>query len=39
MAGAVVVDLGALNSHAVWSPREVELPCALSVTRATENPA
>ena len=32
VAGAVVVDVGALNSHAVVVCREVGLPCVLSVT-------
>ncbi len=35
VAGAVVVDVGALNSHAVVVSREVGLPCVLSVTGAT----
>ena len=35
VAGAVVVDMGALNSHAVVVSREVGLPCVLSVTGAT----
>lgn len=35
VAGAVVVDMGALNSHAVVVSREVGLPCVLSVNRAT----
>ena len=35
VAGAVVVDMGALNSHAVVVSREVGLPCVLSVTEAT----
>jgi len=35
VAGAVVVDMGALNSHAVVVSREVGLPCVLSVTDAT----
>ena len=35
VAGAVVVDMGALNSHAVVVSREVGLPCVLSVTSAT----
>ena len=36
VAGAVVVDMGALNSHAVVVSREIGLPCVLSVTGATE---
>ncbi len=35
VAGAVVVDVGALNSHAVVVSREIGLPCVLSVTLAT----
>lgn len=35
VAGAVVVDMGALNSHAVVVSREVGLPCVLSVTQGT----
>ena len=35
VAGAVVVDMGALNSHAVVVSRELGLPCVLSVTDAT----
>ncbi len=35
VAGAVVVDMGALNSHAVVVSREIGLPCVLSVTAAT----
>ncbi|MGY1616091.1 PEP-utilizing enzyme [Geodermatophilus sp. SYSU D00691] len=35
VAGAVVVDMGALNSHAVVVSREVGLPCVLSVPDAT----
>ncbi len=35
VAGAVVVDMGALNSHAVVVSREIGLPCVLSVTDAT----
>jgi phosphohistidine swiveling domain-containing protein len=35
VAGAVVVDMGALNSHAVVVSREVGLPCVLSITGAT----
>jgi phosphohistidine swiveling domain-containing protein len=35
VAGAVVVDMGALNSHAVVVSREVGLPCVLSVTEGT----
>lgn len=35
VAGAVVVDTGALNSHAVVVSRELGLPCVLSVTDAT----
>lgn len=35
VAGAVVVDVGALNSHAVVVSRELGLPCVLSVGDAT----
>jgi phosphohistidine swiveling domain-containing protein len=35
VAGAVVVDMGALNSHAVVVSRELGLPCVLSVTDGT----
>jgi phosphohistidine swiveling domain-containing protein len=35
VAGAVVVDMGALNSHAVVVSRELGIPCVLSVTDAT----
>ena len=34
-AGAVVVDVGAPNSHAVIVSRELGIPCAVSVTDAT----
>jgi len=35
VAGAVVVDVGALNSHAVVVSRELGIPCVLSLTDAT----
>ena len=35
VAGAVVVDMGALNSHAVVVSRELGIPCVLSVTDGT----
>lgn len=35
VAGAVVTDVGALNSHAVVVSRELGIPCALSVSEAT----
>ena len=35
VAGAVVVDMGALNSHAVVVSRELGIPCVLSITDAT----
>jgi phosphohistidine swiveling domain-containing protein len=35
VAGAVVVDVGALNSHAVVVSRELGIPCALSLGDAT----
>jgi phosphohistidine swiveling domain-containing protein len=35
MAGAVVVDVGALNSHAVVVSRELGIPSVLSVTTGT----
>jgi pyruvate,water dikinase len=35
VAGAVVVDVGALNSHAVVVSRELGIPCALSIPDAT----
>jgi pyruvate,water dikinase len=35
IAGAVVVDVGALNSHAVVVSRELGIPCVLSVTTGT----
>ena len=35
IAGAVVVDVGAMNSHAVVVCRELGIPCVLSVTTAT----
>ena len=34
-AGAVVVDVGAQISHAVIVPRELGIPCVVSVTDAT----
>ena len=36
VAGAVVVDVGALNSHAVVVSRELGIPCVLSLDDATE---
>jgi pyruvate,water dikinase len=36
VAGAVVVDVGALNSHAVVVSRELGIPCVLSLADATE---
>jgi pyruvate,water dikinase len=35
VAGAVVVDVGALNSHAVVVSRELGIPCVLSLHDAT----
>ncbi len=35
LAGAVVVDVGALNSHAVVVSRELGIPCVLSLEDAT----
>jgi phosphohistidine swiveling domain-containing protein len=35
VAGAVVVNMGSLNSHAVVVSRELGIPCVLSVTDAT----
>jgi pyruvate,water dikinase len=35
VAGAVVVDVGALNSHAVVVSRELGIPCVLSVEDGT----
>ncbi len=35
VAGAVVVDVGALNSHAVVVSRELGIPCVLSLDDAT----
>lgn len=35
IAGAVVVDVGAMNSHAVVVSRELGIPCVLSVTTGT----
>jgi rifampicin phosphotransferase len=35
VAGAVVVDVGALNSHAVVVSRELGIPCVLSLQDAT----
>jgi rifampicin phosphotransferase len=35
VAGAVVVDVGALNSHAVVVSRELGIPCVLSIPDAT----
>ena len=34
-AAAVVVDVGAMNSHAIIVSRELGIPCAVSVTDAT----
>jgi len=36
VAGAVIVDMGAMNSHAVVVCRELGIPCVLSVTDGTE---
>ena len=36
VAGAVIVDVGAMNSHAVVVCRELGIPCVLSVTGGTE---
>ncbi len=35
-AGGVVVDVGALNSHAVIVSRELGIPCVVSVVDATK---
>ena len=35
VAGAVVVDVGALNSHAVVVSRELGIPCVLSLADGT----
>lgn len=35
-AGGVVVDVGALNSHAIIVSRELGIPCAVSVVDATK---
>ena len=35
VAGAVIVDVGAMNSHAVVVCRELGIPCVLSVTNGT----
>ncbi len=35
-AGGVIVDVGALNSHAVIVSRELGIPCAVSVVDATK---
>jgi pyruvate,water dikinase len=35
VAGAVVVDLGAINSHAMVVARELGIPCVVSVQNAT----
>jgi phosphohistidine swiveling domain-containing protein len=35
VAGAVVVDLGAINSHAMVVARELGIPCVVSVQHAT----
>jgi phosphohistidine swiveling domain-containing protein len=35
VAGAVVVDLGAINSHAMVVARELGIPCVVSVDRAS----
>lgn len=36
VAGAVIIDVGATNSHAVVVCRELGLPCVVSATGATE---
>jgi rifampicin phosphotransferase len=36
VAGAVVIDVGAMNSHAVVVCRELGIPCVVSVTDATD---
>jgi pyruvate,water dikinase len=36
VAGAVIVDMGAMNSHAVVVCRELGIPCVLSVTDGTQ---
>jgi pyruvate,water dikinase len=36
VAGAVAVDVGALNSHAVVVSRELGIPCVLSLDDATQ---
>ena len=35
VAGAVVVDLGAINSHAMVVAREMGIPCVVSVNNAS----
>ena len=35
VAGAVVVDLGAINSHAMVVARELGIPCVVSVQDST----
>ena len=35
-AGGVIVDVGAMNSHAVIVSRELGVPCAVSVVDATK---
>ena len=35
VAGAVVVDLGAINSHAMVVAREMGIPCVVSVDQAS----
>jgi pyruvate,water dikinase len=35
-AGGVVVNVGAMNSHAVIVSRELGVPCAVSVVDATK---
>ena len=35
-AGGVVVDVGALNSHAIIVSRELGVPCVVSVVNATK---
>jgi pyruvate,water dikinase len=36
VAGAVIVDVGAMNSHAIVVCRELDIPCVVSVTGATD---
>jgi pyruvate,water dikinase len=35
-AAGVIVDVGALNSHAIIVSRELGIPCAVSVVDATK---